>query len=195
MKTLLTVLLVFIVGEVFSQVNVSVQTNQILTTEKTFLLKLSDSKVSISNLTLDDNYYVTNGYLLQSDIDLLTSSIVSNGKKLNDSIQPTKQDYDSCGACKATYAQKLNELKSIITAIRLNRNKFIMSYDAFVKNAVAGAISLSRVPSEGPHCSFAFYVCLGVGATSTTILTAGVAAAASVYLCACGFCQLKPPGC
>lgn len=165
----------------------------ILMEVKNLLFIIADSEIEIDSLQINDEFYEEKGIFSTNDISSFKRILGYEGANINQALSNSSDN--ECLSCNYTDVEKINKLKQIIVNIRQNKSEFSNSFDSFVQIASQKSSNETNFVSQGPKCGFAFYVCLGVGATSATVLSAGVAAAASVYLCACGYCQLKPPGC
>lgn len=90
---------------------------------------------------------------------------------------------DTCTTCNYTEGELIDVVKDMAI---LYRND-ISTYNS----TIGDPVKRKKFFGQNPNCALAFYVCL-LGCTE---ITGGLGAAACVYVCACAFCETKPPGC
>ena len=139
------------------------------------------SKIANSDITNEDLDSISNenilryGIFTQQELEEKINSIKNSSAIIKNLIEITP-----CSDCSSD--GEINELRQLIRLYRVNSSAFISFKQSF--QAV-------RLFDTDPNCSWGFYACL-IGCTA---LTDGIGAVACVYVCACSFCELKPPGC
>ncbi len=179
----------------FAQVDVSNQSKEILSATKNLFIKIADSKIDVNSLSLTDDKLVEGGVLKPDELNMYISIIKSNGGEVSKLLSLNEDDYKDCLGCQTSDDKKIEKLRSVISSIRNDKEGFIVKFDKFTENVVLASRGVTRKTafgdSGGPNCSWAFYACLGVGSGAS----GGVAIALVIYVCACSFCELHPPGC
>lgn len=169
-------------------VDISTQSTNILSGTKNLLIKIADSNIDLNELSLNDDFLIQRGVLTQEEMNQFKELTSSNGNDIKEQLGITNED--KCEACNVSDEEKLDKLKNVITSIRNNKEEFSHSFDDFSKQVGKESTSASRFGTN-PECNWKFYVCLATG----TGATSGIAVAAVIYLCGCGFCKITPPGC
>lgn len=107
-----------------------------------------------------------------------------------------KNSDSQCSTCNYSTIEKSKKLEMVIDFA----NKNTLAYQKYMKSLqlnLSIPIGINNISNnrnmglKNPNCRFSFYVCIGLCTTSSS----GILAAACVYLCACGFCGVTPPGC
>ena len=156
---------------------------------KSITKKLADSKIDFGNGSGDfDQLLVAQGIVSKDEIINFKRQFAETQKATKDLFDTNK--FASCNSCNYQDSEKFNKLMEIVSFARVNPqgyNNYMDNFGTIITN------SITEEDSEeiGPNCSFAFYVCI----TLCSGASSGVLAAACVYLCACSYCELKPPGC
>lgn len=116
-------------------------------------------------------------------LSLFTSSEI---RAITDSLSAGRDYLDQiigdeyCSNCSYSANQLLQNVRDLAQAYRDDPEDFDLRTNP---NA--------RKFGDNPGCSFGFYICLAGCAG----ITSGIGAVACVYVCACSFCEYKPPGC
>lgn len=156
---------------------------------KEFTKRLANSSFDINSLDqLSDKQFIENGIFSATELQAYTLQLNKTIGKIKESIGI--QNNDQCLPCNYTDEQRISSLKRMVNFAKTQPEAFEDYFENFTR--VSAVEQEQFEPGEGgPGCSFAFYACIALcsGASS------GVGAALCVYLCACSFCKLKPPGC
>lgn len=112
-----------------------------------------------------------------SEINIILDSLESAGDYLDQILGG-----EPCTGCAYSASQRLNIIQQMALDYRADPSGFLLTTDPTKKK---------KLFSQGPGCSFEFYVCTALCTTATS----GILAAGCVYLCACEFCDYTPPGC
>ena len=120
----------------------------------------------------------------------MTASALNNRKNIiNESLSSISLivEDEICSTCAFDSTTSFIKLKTLAKEFRSDSTVYKQKMDSLV-NRVAVALEPTE---DGPGCNWAFYVCLAAASGATS----GLGAAAAIYLCACSFCKVKPPGC
>lgn len=178
-----------------SQISLSSEMNNLLLTTKNVLLKIADSDLSLEEIaTFKEEDFIAHKIFTQNELKSFSTVLSENGNSIKRKLN-LKGD-ETCLSCNTSYQEKMLKISYVIKNIRLDKNKFNSDFNSYLNQVKANSgtvtpLIIAPPEDEGPDCSFAFYVCTGLcsGATS------GIGAVACVYICACSYCKVTPPGC
>ncbi|MBS1751990.1 MAG: hypothetical protein JST63_18980 [Bacteroidetes bacterium] len=171
---------------------------QLIKIDYFILTKIAESSITLSEIkTLTDDELIRRNVFGASEWDSLKSIIKATGSSLRSKLGSAATA--ECLSCNTDESEKLNKLSHIVGLLRDKQQNYVSQFSSYLnKLALMDFPSGTSTPmvqesegGDGPDCSTAFYVCLG----TCSLVTEGIGAAACIYLCACSYCQLKPPGC
>lgn len=140
------------------------------------IIRIAES--SYTNLQIDTlGEAAIRGLFNPSEINAILDSIEAASNYMALFFDP-----EDCENCSYTTAQRFDIIQDMALSYRDNPEEFLEGTDPEKKK---------KLFSENPGCNGGFYACL----LGCSFMTSGVGAVACVYACACGFCQIKPPGC
>ncbi len=151
------------------------KTISILDASTYIISKIANSTISDEELdTISNENILSYGIFTRQELIDKITSIKESSTIIKSLIEITP-----CSDCSSD--GEINELKQLVRLYRINSSVFTSFKASFQ----------THLFDTNPGCSWGFYACL-IGCTA---LTDGIGVAACVYVCACSFCELKPPGC
>jgi hypothetical protein len=170
---------------------------QLIKTDYFMLTKIAESSITLSEIeTLTDDELIRRNVFGASELDSLKSIFKATGSNLLSKLGSAASA--KCLSCSIDESEKLSKLSHVVGLLRDKQQNYPSQFSSYLNKLAlmdfpsgASAPMVQESEGDGPDCSIAFYVCLG----GCSVITEGIGAAACLYLCACSYCQLKPPGC